>query len=280
MSRAVASLAIAILLVGCGKPTTPVPSSAQPARLAIPEPVDEVRLDFEDGKDTDWSPPGKWQVRNVGVAPSGRHVLQRVALDDSAPALTWEGDEFADVEVSAKFRALGQRVSEVGLVVRYSDGSYNVVRLEPGGRAVLSGCVTGGLDVRGALSIGPWSVTDWHTLTVAAIGDQIQARLDSAICLTARDPRFKKGKVGLWWIGEDPIQVDDVVIRTHATPVEEFDGLDWNGVAAQARMRFFGWANREECPCGSGRSLARCRKAGCAKALERGRDVLEQCEGE
>lgn len=68
-----------------------------------------------------------------------------------------------------------------------------------------------------------------------------------------------------------------------ATPepvVDTFDGLDWAGVSAAARARFFARANTETCACGSGRTLARCRKEGCAKALGQGRDVLEQCEGE
>ncbi|GEM_PF-4207007 len=62
--------------------------------------------------------------------------------------------------------------------------------------------------------------------------------------------------------------------------IDSFDGLDWAGVSAAARARFLARANTEKCPCGSAKTLARCRKEGCAKALDRGRDVLEQCEGE
>ncbi len=280
MRRAASVLALVALLAGCGKPVTRIPvTSKTTARLSIPPPVDEVRFDFEDWKETDWSPAGKWQVREVDDAPSGKRVLERAALDQSSPSVTWSGDALADVEVSLRFRFTDQaEKTETGIVLRESEGCGYAVRVGFQGQIQLSGCESGRLDSRAFFRAPPVPAKTWRTLAVVAIGDQIQAQMDGVVCWTTRDARFKKGRVGLWWAGGTPVQVDDFVVRTHVTPVEVFEGLDWDGVAAQARQRFFAWANREPCPCGSGRTLASCRKSGCAEALERGKSVLEQCE--
>lgn len=287
MSRAVASLAIAVLLVGCGKapPSTRAPGIPPPRfNLSIPAPVDEVRIDFEEWKDADWSPSdGKWIVRKVEDAPSGTHVLERAVLDASSPAFVWGGDEFADVEVSATVRVLGGQPTEIGIVLRQTEGSYYVFRVDLGkGTTRLNGVEKG--------TIAQWGTSSgssvrlpagtWHTLTAIAIGDDLECRVDSLPRCVSRQSRFKKGKVGLWWMGGNAVQVDDFIVRTHASAISDFDGLDWNLVSVVTREKFFARANGEKCPCGSGRTLARCRKAGCYKALERGRDVLEQCEME
>lgn len=283
LAARIAPLLVLALVAGCGKPqTVVVRKPAAPARLSIPAPFEETRFDFEAWREADWSPAGKWLVREVADAPSGKRVLERKEFDLSGAVLAYDRDEYADVQVSMRFRLLGKGAdSEVGIVFRQAAGCYYVAAVEGTGRLGLRGFDGSTMSTSfGGGSMSTSSLQEWRTLKLVAIGDRIQFDLDGDAHVEVEDGRFKKGKVGLWFYGRVPVQVDDLVIRTRAMAVDTFDGLEWNGVTAQARQRFFAWANREPCPCGSGRTLARCRKAGCADALDRGRDVLEQCEGE
>lgn len=281
MIRAVALLAVTVVLAGCEK--RPV-SVKLPAPLSIPPPVEEVLFDFESWDESAWSPRGKWQVREVDDATSGARVLERTVLDATAPVMTWDAAEFADVQLAVRFRIAGEwEKTEVGLILRAAEGWYYAVRAKPSGAVVLSACASGELTHRAFawLSPGrPVASRAWHTLSVTAIGDQFQCQLDGRVSDIIVDGRFKKGKVGLWWFGAEPVQVDDLAIRSHAGPIEEFEGLDWNGVTGPAREAFFKRVNLEKCPCGSTRTLARCRERGCVTALERGREIQEQCESQ
>lgn len=284
MRLPVALLAVSVVLAGCGKQATP-PPAARPVRLSLPQPVDEVRFDFESWDPAKWSPsPEKWAAREVADAPSGSHVLARTVLDAASPSLVWDGDEFADVELEVRFRFLGRaQGTALGLVLRQSEIGYYVLRVTPEGdwhaSIVERGALTDWVGGTGA----PFRSSgggDWHVLSNTAIGDQQQVGIDGNVVWLDRDDRLKKGKVGLWWVGGSAVQYDDLVIRTPAARLSEFAGLDWSGVAGPARVRFFERANQEKCPCGSGRTLARCRRGGCEKALDRGTSLLEECESQ
>lgn len=280
MTRAAALLALALLAAGCGKDAKP---AAGTARLSIPEPADEVRLDFEEWKEADWTTlEGTWTVREVSDAPTGKHVLEQAATDKTFPVIVWNGDELGDVEVSVKFRPVsGEEDASGGIVLRSADRRYYVCRanaLEGNFRlyTYASGSRTqiAGVDVK-----APAKGT-WHTLSMIAVGDRIQCSLDGELLIDHKDAQFAKGKVGLWTKCDSVTQFDDLVIRSKAVPLDAFDGLDLAGESAVAKGRFFARANAEKCPCGSGRTLARCRKGGCDKALDRAREVLEACESE
>lgn len=280
MIRAAVLLTLAILAAGCGDGKKP---AAGTARLSIPDPADEVRLDFEEWKEADWtSLEGTWALREVADAPSGKHVLEQSSTDKLYPAVVWNGDEFGDVEVSVKFRLVsGDDDASGGIVLREADGRYYVCRANAleGNFRLYTYAATSRTQIAGVDVTAP-AKGAWHTLAMVAVGDRIQCSLDGEVLIDHHDAQFAKGKVGLWTKCDSVTQFDDLVIRSKAVPLDVFAGLDFAGDSAAAKGRFFSRANAEKCPCGSGRTLARCRKAGCAKALERGRAVLEAAESE
>ena len=50
-------------------------------------------------------------------------------------------------------------------------------------------------------------------MRVVAIGDRMQAWLNSALLLDHRDSRFRAGRVGLWTKADSITAFDDLVIR-------------------------------------------------------------------
>jgi hypothetical protein len=105
-----------------------------------------------------------------------------------------------------KFKPIsGRQDSSGGIVFRFTDGRYYVVRAnyhyDRGRRQLASAKVT------------PPALGHWHTLRVVALGDHIQAWLDNALHLDHRDLRFGSGGVGLWTKADSITAFDDLSIR-------------------------------------------------------------------
>jgi hypothetical protein len=113
-----------------------------------------------------------------------------------------------------KFKPIsGRQDSSGGIVFRFTDGRYYVVRAnalednfrlyhyDRGRRQLASAKVT------------PPALGHWHTLRVVALGDHIQAWLDNALHLDHRDLRFGSGRVGLSTKADSITAFDDLSIR-------------------------------------------------------------------
>src|SRR5436309_9156870 len=132
---------------------------------------------------TGGGPAGKWLVKEMSDAPSGKNVLQQTDADRTNtrfPILIAEKGEYTDLDVSVKGKALsGKKDQGIGLVFRFRDPkSYYVVRanaLENNFR--LYRMVNGRrLQFAGAnLTV---TSNQWHTLQVVAKGDHIVCYFD------------------------------------------------------------------------------------------------------
>ena len=82
---------------------------------------------------TGGGPAGKWLVKEIADAPSGKHVVEQTDADSTDtrfPVLIADKGEYADLDVSVKGKALSGKVDQgIGLVFRFRDTkSYYVVR--------------------------------------------------------------------------------------------------------------------------------------------------------
>jgi 3-keto-disaccharide hydrolase len=113
-----------------------------------------------------------------------------------------------------KFKPIsGRQDSSGGIVFRFTDGQYYVVRAN----ALESNFRLYYYD-RGRHQIATASVKapplgEWHMIRVVAAGDHIQAWLDGTRYLDHRDARFKSGRVGLWTKADSVTAFDDLTIR-------------------------------------------------------------------
>src|SRR5436309_13741237 len=58
-------------------------------------------------------PPGKWVVKEMADAPSGRHVVEQTdadSIDTRFPVLIADKGEYTDLDVSVKGKALAGKV--------------------------------------------------------------------------------------------------------------------------------------------------------------------------
>src|ERR671930_281237 len=106
---------------------------------------------------------------------------------------------YADVDVTMKFKPFsGRQEASGGIVFRFNDGKYYVVRanaLEDNFRLYYYD--RGRRQLATARVKAP-ALGQWHTVRVLAIGDRMQAWLDGTRYLDHRDSRFTLGRVGLW----------------------------------------------------------------------------------
>jgi hypothetical protein len=125
--------------------------------------------------------------------------------------------------VSVKVKPIsGREDTSGGIVFRFSDGKYYVVRAN-----ALEGNFRLYYYDRGRRQIATTSVTapalgQWHALRVVAAGERMQAWLGGRLYLDHWDSRFRSGRVGLW---------------TKADSVTAFDGLTIRGATGAGKPR-------------------------------------------
>jgi hypothetical protein len=159
--------------------------AAAASELKLPDGATTETFDFDARGIDGWTTvSGRWTVQNMAGAPSGPKVLVH-----------------------------GRRDASGGIVFRFTDGKYDVVR----GNALEDNFRLYSYD-RGRRQLAGGSVKrpalgQWHTVRVVAVGDRIQAWLDGAPRLDHRDARFKAGGVGLWTKADSITAFDDLVIR-------------------------------------------------------------------
>jgi len=187
---------------------------AAPAEIKVPDNVPTTAFDFETTGIEGWSSvTGRWAVEDMAGAPSGRRVLVQRATTNEFNVIVAPGS-YADVDVSMKFKPIsGREDASGGIVFRFNDGKYYVVRanaLEDNFR--LYSYDRGRRQIATAHVKAP-ALGQWHTVRLVAVGDHIQAWLDGALHLDHHDSRFTAGRVGLWTKADSITAFDDLTVR-------------------------------------------------------------------
>jgi len=209
--RLLKAAGVALGVFGVTRP----PALATPAEIKVPENLPVDRFDFETTGVEGWTTvAGQWVVEEMAGAPSGRHVLVQRALTNPFNVIVAPPGPYTDVDVSMKFKPIsGREDASGGIVFRFTDGKYYVVRAN-----ALEGNFRLYYYDRGRRELASTRVTapalgQWHTVRVVALGDHMQAWLNSTLLLDHRDSRFRFGRVGLWTKADSITAFDDLVIR-------------------------------------------------------------------
>ena len=209
--RGLFATTLAALVVARG-PRFPAASAEE---LKVPDNVPADKFDFETKGIEGWTTAsGRWAVEEMADAPSGKKVLVQRATRNEFNVIVAPPGPYNDVDVSMKFKPIsGQEDASGGIVFRFNDGKYYVVRAN-----ALEGNFRLYYYDRGRRQLASASVKapalgQWHTIRVAAVGDRVQAWLDGKLELDHRDARFKSGRVGLWTKADSITAFDDLTIR-------------------------------------------------------------------
>jgi hypothetical protein len=171
-----------------------------------------VRFDF--GKPLDgWTTvSGKWALEDIAGASRSRALVQR-ATDNEFNVIVAPGGPFGDADVSVRFKPMsGREDASAGIVFRFSDGRYYVIRanaLEDNfnfyyydrGRRQIAGA-----------SVKAPALGQWHKLRIAVAGDRIQGWLNDQALIDRHDSRFTSGRIGLWTKADSVTAFDDLTI--------------------------------------------------------------------
>jgi hypothetical protein len=188
---------------------------AQKYEVKLPDNAPVRRFDFEQKAIEEWKiVEGKWMVEEMSAAPSGKKVLIQRAVGNQFNVIVAPGGPYSDVDVSVRFKPIsGKEDASGGIVFRFSDGKYYVVRanaLEDNFRLYYYDRSRYQI---ATAKVKPPAIGQWHTLRVVAVADLIQAYLDGQLLLDHRDPRFKAGQVGLWTKADSVTAFDDLEIK-------------------------------------------------------------------
>jgi hypothetical protein len=166
---------------------------------------------------TGGGPAGKWLVKQMADAQSGKQVVVQTDADRTDyrfPVLIANEGEFTDLDLRVKAKSISGQIDQgMGLVFRFRDPkSYYIVRanaLENNFR--LYRMVNGrrlqfaGADVKVSSGV-------WHTLRVVAKGDHIVCYFDGKPLIDAHEKTYTTGKIGLWTKADSVISFDDLTV--------------------------------------------------------------------
>ena len=187
-------------------------AAAQPK---IPDNVPEEKFDFETKGVDGWTTVnGQWAVEEMAGAPSGKRVLVQRATSNEFNVIVASAGPFTDADVSMKFKPIsGRQDASGGIVFRFNDGKYYVVRANALENNFRLYYYDRGRRQLASASVKAPALGQWHTVRVLAIGDRIEAWLDGTRYLEHQDPRFRLGRVGLWTKADSITAFDDLTIR-------------------------------------------------------------------
>lgn len=188
---------------------------AAPAEITVPSNLPVETFDFERKGIEGWTMvDGQWAVEDMAGAPSGRKVLVQRATRNPFNVIVAPAGPYTDLDVSMKFKPIsGREDASGGIVVRFDDGKYYVVRANAlEGNFRLYAYDRGRRQLASA-SVKPPALGQWHTVRLVAVGDHMQAWLDGTLYLDHHDSRFKAGRVGLWTKADSITAFDDFTIR-------------------------------------------------------------------
>ena len=196
--------------------TRPAAASARAvAELALPADAVTDTFDFEAAGVDGWTRiEGQWTVEEMPAAPSGKKVLVQRATRNAFDVIVAPSGPYIDVDVSVQFKPIsGREDASGGIVFRFADGAYYVVRanaLEDNFRLY---AYERGRRQLATATVKPPALGQWHSIRVVAVGDHMQAWLNGALLLDHRDSRFKSGRIGLWTKADSITAFDDLIIR-------------------------------------------------------------------
>lgn len=162
--------------------------------------------------------PGKWVVEDgKALGATGRVLVQRSAdgTDYRFPVAFAPSPPFRDGSISVRCRALSGKVDRAcGVVVRARDESdYVIARANALEDNVRLYNVTKGSRKQIASWNGAVSPEAWHTLALAAKGDEYVVTFDGKEVLRTRDTvHGGPGRAGLWTKADSVTAFDSVVI--------------------------------------------------------------------
>src|SRR4030095_14106246 len=188
---------------------------AAAAEIKVTNDIPEIKFDFEMTGIEGWSVvSGEWAVEDTPGAPSGKKALVQRATKNDFNVIVAPPGPFTDVDVSMKFKPMsGREDASGGIVFRFTDGAYYVVRanaLEDNFR--LYSYDRGRRQLATATAKAP-ALAQRHSVRVVAVADHMQAWLDGKLYLHHRDRRFKSGRVGLWTKADSVTAFDGLAIR-------------------------------------------------------------------
>jgi len=191
------------------------PAAAAAEELKVPDNVPVDRFAFEAKGTEGWTTvDGQWAVEEMAGAPSGKKVLVQRATRNQYNVIVASPGPYTDIDVSMKFKPIsGQEDASGGIVFRFHDGKYYVVRANAlEGNFRLYSYDRGRRQLATASVKAP-ALGQWHTVCLVAVGDRMQAWLNGTLYLDHRDTRFKAGRVGLWAKADSITAFDDLTIR-------------------------------------------------------------------
>jgi hypothetical protein len=171
-----------------------------------------VRFDFSKPLDGWTTASGKWALEDVVGAAQGRALVQR-ATDNDFNVIVAPGGPYRDADVSVRFKPMsGREDASAGIVFRFSDGRYYVIRanaLENNFNFYYYD--RGRREIAGASVKAP-ALGQWHKLRVIAAGDRVQGWLNDQVLIDRRDSRFVSGSIGLWTKADSVTAFDELTI--------------------------------------------------------------------
>ncbi len=182
------------------------------------DPVDKPPTGFTSYA-TGGGPPGKWLVKEMADARSGKHVVVQTDADSTDtrfPVLIADKGEYGDLGVSVKGKALSGKVDQgIGLVFRFRDPkSYYIVRANALENNFRLYRMVNGRRLQFASANVKVTSGEWHTLRVVAKGDHIVCHYDGKPLIDSHDKTYTTGKIGLWTKADSVIAFDDLAVSS------------------------------------------------------------------
>lgn len=106
------------------------PAAGQKYEPKLPDNTHVQRFDFEQNGIEKWKKvEGNWTVEDMPGAPSGKRVLMLRPKGRDFNVIVAPGGPYTDIDVSVRFKPIsGREDASGGIVFRFSDGKYYVVR--------------------------------------------------------------------------------------------------------------------------------------------------------
>jgi hypothetical protein len=170
---------LAALVVNARWP--PHSEAAAADELKVPDNVPTDQSDFEAKGIEGWTTvSGRWAVEAMAGAASGKRVLVQRATNNEFNVIVAPPGPYSDVDVSMKFKPIsGREDASGGIVFRFGAGKYYVVlanALEDNFRLYY---YDRGRRQLASASVKAPALGQCHTLRVVAVGDRVQAWLDT-----------------------------------------------------------------------------------------------------
>lgn len=176
------------------------------------------RFDFEQSDIAGWKiVNGQWTVEDMPGTPSGKRALVLRPRGDEFNVIVAPGGPYTDVDVTVRFKPIsGREDASGGIVFRYSDGRYYVVRANALENNFRLYYYDRGRHQLATATVQPPALGQWHMLRVVALANVIQAYLNGRRLLDHRDSRFTSGQVGLWTKSDSVTAFDDLEIKSNS----------------------------------------------------------------